>query len=71
MAEALAPFLEQSAKKMKMKAAPGDLVAPKWPGELEVTSKPDKLVLFEAARLKYEAINRLISLGRHGGGLRK
>jgi hypothetical protein len=40
---------------MKMKAAPGDLVAPKWPGELEVTSKPDKLVLFEAARVKYEA----------------
>jgi hypothetical protein len=56
MAEALMPLIvEQSAKKLKMKAAPGDLNAPKWPGELEVTSKPDKLIIFEAARLKYEA----------------
>ena len=46
---------EQSAKKTKMKAAPGDLSAPKWPGELEVASQPDKLTLFEAARVKYVA----------------
>ena len=52
----MAPLLEQaSAKKLKMKAAPGDLSAPRWLGELEVTSKPDKLTLFEAARVKYMA----------------
>ena len=55
VAAAIAPLLEQSAKKMKSKAAPGDLSAPKWPGELEVTSQPDKLTLFEAARVKYVA----------------
>jgi hypothetical protein len=47
--------LEQSAKKLKLAAAPGDLAAPKWPGELEGASQPDKLVVFEAARLRYEA----------------
>lgn len=56
VAAAIAPFLVQhSAKKLKMAAAPGDLAAPKWMGELEVASHPEKLVLFEAARLKYEA----------------
>ena len=55
-AAAIAPLLaEQSAKKLRVAAAPGDLAAPKWPGELEIASQPDKLVLFEAARLKYEA----------------
>ena len=56
VAAAIAPLLaQQSAKKLKLAAAPGDLAAPKWPGELEVASQPDKLVVFEAARLKYEA----------------
>jgi hypothetical protein len=53
---AMAPlFAQQSAKKLKLKAAPGDLSAPRWSGELEVASQPDKLVLFEAARVKYVA----------------
>ena len=55
VAAAIAPLLQQSAKKLRLAAAPGDLAAPKWPGELEVASQPDKLVVFEAARLKYEA----------------
>jgi hypothetical protein len=55
IAAAIAPLLEQSAKKMKLKAAPGDLSAPKWPGELEVASQPNKLTLFKAARVKYVA----------------
>ena len=51
VAAAIAPLLAQhSAKKLKLAAAPGDLAAPKWPGELEVASQPDKLVVFEAAR---------------------
>jgi hypothetical protein len=59
IAAAIAPLLEQSAKKMKLKAAPGDLSAPKWPGELEVASQPDKLTLFEAARVKYGDVHAL------------
>jgi hypothetical protein len=55
IAAAIAPLLEKSAKKMKLKPAPGDLSAPKWPGELEVASQPDKLTLFEAAWVKYVA----------------
>ena len=38
VAAAIAPLLEQSSKKLKLAAAPGDLAAPKWPGELEVAS---------------------------------
>jgi hypothetical protein len=56
VAAAMAPlFAQQSAKKLRLKAAPGDLSAPRWPGELEVASQPDKLALFEAARVKYVA----------------
>ena len=56
VAQAIAPLLaEASAKKLKLQAAPGDLSAPMWLGELEVTSQPDKLTLFEAARVKYVA----------------
>jgi hypothetical protein len=53
----MAPLLagQASSKKLKLKAAPGDLSAPKWPGELDVASHPDKLTLFEAARIKYVA----------------
>ena len=58
-------FAEQSAqasaRKLKLKAAPGDLSAPKWIGELEVASQPDKLSMFEAARIKYEATCALSS----------
>ena len=57
VAQAIAPLLAEQAsvKKLKLKAAPGDLSAPKWPGELEVASQPGKLTLFEAARVKYVA----------------
>ena len=56
VAAAIAPLLlEQLTKKVKLKAAPGDLAAPKWLGELEVVSQPDKLTLFEAARVRYVA----------------
>jgi hypothetical protein len=61
VATAMAPLfeLQASAKKLKVKAAPGDLSAPKWLGELEVVSQPDKLTLFEAARAKYVATCKL------------
>ena len=56
VAAAIAPLLaQQSSKKLKMAAAPGDLAAPMWIGELEVVTQSDKLVVFEAARLKYVA----------------
>jgi hypothetical protein len=58
----MAPLLAEqaaaqaSAKKLKVKAAPGDLTLPVWQGELEVAAaNPDKLRQFEAARDRYVA----------------
>ena len=42
VAAAIAPLLAQSSKKLKMAAAPGDLAAPMWIGELEVVTQSDK-----------------------------
>ena len=57
VALAMAPLLAEqaSAKKLKLLAAPGDLSAPRWTGELEVASQSDKFTLFEAARVRYVA----------------
>ena len=56
VAAAIAPLLAASAKKVKHKAAPGDLAPPQWVGDLDIASNPDRLTEFTAARTKYLAV---------------